>query len=385
MSFEAAVSSLNKAAQKRKNCKDIERVPSDIKEATWELISSYGIGSSNGIASANGMHTETTCQPASDYGTGIQNDDVEMSENVTMAGHQSSAEVEGVNKTICANDMATETTDEPHVAKASDHRPSALFRAEVFALRQAESRARSDEDSLDMDGTPPVRDTLEDRAVLAINSTSDRGPIVAAESARGHCLEDKDRQGNDVNSPVPLQESHNTGPGVESETNPLLARALQSLQGENEMSTTAIIDTLTALNTNSLEWLVVDPGQFDWQSSRLPGLRDTHRCLVTVVNVGHHWTSAVICRRSCTVEIYDPLQQEDIFDRAWSLLKPYLAHFNKQLSTQQNTSPSWQPRRVQVSAAFIAYGVKLLTGVTVSIETARRIQLRRLCHGLLYI
>lgn len=359
MSVETALSLLNGAAQERRHGKmagvgkKSERVCKDIEKALKNYEASCGVEGSNGISSANGTHTETTSQPAYDHDTGIQSDDVEMHGNVTMAEPQFPNEVESIDGIRCVVDMSTEIAEEPDVAKDSEFRPHLLLQA-----LEADSRAQSDEISLGMNCTPPVIDTSEDRAVLAIDSSPEesRSSILAGESRSGFGEMYTERRENDAIDPRLLQDRQNTVPGVESEIDPLLDGALKSLQGENLMSTTAIITTLTALNINSFEWLVVEPGFFDSESSRLSGLKDTHRYLITAVNLDNHWTAAVIGRESGNVDIYDPLQQEDIFHRVWSWLVPRLAHLGKHLSMQQDKSPSWQPRKVQVSAKSFAHG-----------------------------
>ncbi|GAB1739944.1 hypothetical protein NU219Hw_g4874t1 [Hortaea werneckii] len=273
----------------------------------------------------------------------LSNDD-DDDEIMPLAGHRASNEAETMKGVVRANDMPEEAANEPHLEQDLELRPSQLFQN-----LEADSRARTDERFLDKNCTTQVPDTFENRAVHAINSSPDepQGSILADELESDSEMMDNDRQENDVMDLTLLQDGYNTDPGVESEPDFLLDGALKSLEGANEMSTTAILTTLTSLNIHPHIWLVVDPGSFEWESSHLPSLRDTHRYLITVVNAGNHWTAAVIDRESGRVDIYDPLQQEDFFRSAWSLLQPLLAHMDKHLPMQQNGSPSWQPQKVQ--------------------------------------
>ncbi|RMZ07849.1 hypothetical protein D0864_01905 [Hortaea werneckii] len=324
------------------------RVCKDIKLALKKYEASYGVEESKGSAGASGMHTEIKSLPGSDHDTGIQSDDIGMNDNVTMAGYQSSTGHEGLEEIASTNDMSTRIADEPHVAEDNGYRSIHLFQA-----LEPESEARLDGDSWNMNCTPPVGDTCEERAALAIDSVSQepQRSILADDSGSGFGLMDNERHENDNIDPLLLQDRGNTDPGVESERDPLLARALQSLEGENEMTTTAILDSLNALNIDPDTWLVVEPGLFDRKRPSLLGLQDTHRYLMTVVNVGHHWIAAVIGRESGTVDIYDPLQQEDTFRSAWLWLKPRLAHVDRHLPMEQNEPPSWQPQKIQASRA----------------------------------
>ena len=198
-----AVSLLNEAAQMRFDgtmstrvgvSKDEERVPKDIDEAMNEYEASYRIEGSNRTAGANGIHTETTSQPLSDHDTGIQSDDVEMSENVAMAERRSPTEAESIDEIKCAIDISTEIADEPHAAKDSDSRPTLILQA-----LEADSGARLDEESLNMNCTPTVGATFEDRAVLAMDSSpkEPRGSILAELGSDFRSM-DTDREENDA-------------------------------------------------------------------------------------------------------------------------------------------------------------------------------------------
>ncbi|RMZ09058.1 hypothetical protein D0864_01586 [Hortaea werneckii] len=353
MSFKTAVRLLNNAAQKRFdgtvqnvgwNFRGRERLPMDIREALKEYRASYRIEGSNGIAGASEMHTETTNLPAADHDTGIQSNDVEMNDSVSITRHQSSTETQITDEITSANDMSTRIADEPHITEDNGCRSTHLFQA-----LETESGARLDGHSWNMNCTSPVGDTFEERAALATDSVLQEPQrcILADELAKGYGLMDNDRQGNNVIDPFLLQDGHNTDSGVESEKDALLASALQSLEGENEITTTAILTTLKALNIDPDTWLVVDPGLFERKSPYLPGLQDTHRYLITVVNVGNHWTAAVIDRDSGQVNIYDPLQQEAAFRSAWSWLQPRLGLVDRHLPMEQNEPPSWLSQKVQ--------------------------------------
>lgn len=284
-------------------------------------------------------------------------DDDDDDEMMPAAGHRASNEAGSTTGVACANDIPAEAGDEPYLEQDHEFQPTQLFQD-----LEADLRARSDERLLDRSCTTPVPHTFESYADQAIDSSPKEplGSMLADTSGSVFGLMNNDRQENDVIDLSPAKDMQNTDLGEEPRIDPLLDGALNLLKGENQISTTAILTTLTTLNIHPDTWLVVDPGSFDGESFVLPSLQDTHRYLITVVNVDNHWTAAVIDRDSGEVDIYDPLQQEDVFRRAWSWLQPRLAHFNKHLSMQQNEFPSWQSRKVQVSAESIACGVRLL-------------------------
>ncbi|KAI7490416.1 hypothetical protein KC351_g650 [Hortaea werneckii] len=233
-------------------------------------------------------------------------EDDDSDELMPLAGYRASNETETMNGVICANDMPAEAADESRSEQDREFRPTRL-----------------------------------------IHPKEPLSSILANASGSGFDLIDNDRQGNNVIDPSLLQDGHNTESGVESEKDPLLASALQSLEGDNEITTTAILTTLKALNIDPDTWIVVDPGLFERESPYLRGLQDTHRYLITVVNVGNHWTAAVIDRDSGQVDIYDPLQQEDTFRSAWSWPQPRFGLVDRHSPMEQNESPSWQPQNIQ--------------------------------------
>ncbi|RMZ27814.1 hypothetical protein D0859_08120 [Hortaea werneckii] len=208
-------------------------------------------------------------------------EDDDGDELMPLAGYRASNETETMNGVICANDMPAEAADQSRSEQDHEFRPTRLIQ-----YLEADSRARLDGSFLDRNCTTPVPDTFENRTIHAIDSSPKEplGSILANASGSGFDLIDNDRQGNNVIDPSLLQDGHNTESGVESEKDPLLASALQSLEGDNEITTTAILTTLKALNIDPDTWLVVDPGLFERESPYLRGLQDTHRYLITVVN-----------------------------------------------------------------------------------------------------
>ncbi|KAJ9618089.1 hypothetical protein H2203_009270 [Taxawa tesnikishii (nom. ined.)] len=143
---------------------------------------------------------------------------------------------------------------------------------------------------------------------------------------------------------IDLTINDNISDPADHDSDSTLLLAMQSLQGEGLVSSTAICDILAAFEPLSDEWLVLGPTYEVDIRSRLT--LATTKVLVILhhkMTTPHHWTAAYIKLSESLIELYDPLSLETVREDAVRQIHVLLEGLGREWNIYHNMASPRQP------------------------------------------